>query len=150
MQLPIWFRGVVGLYLLAGILLALFTIYLCYQIIWAGPFRDLWDFVDIIQRQLSGDWRMQDLLQPYGGVHRILIPKLVFFLDYRFSQGNNLLALTFSVTLHVLGFWVFIKMIMQQPLLQSLDKIVLIGTALFCFFSTRQHAQCHLLRNSSA
>jgi hypothetical protein len=42
--------------------LTLFTLYLCFAIEWRGPFRDLWEFIGLIQDQLNGHWDFNALI----------------------------------------------------------------------------------------
>lgn len=125
-------------YILLAASLAFFTIYLCYALEWRGPFRDLWEFVGLLQQQLNGQWDRDALLEPYGGIHRIALPKLLFYLDYRYASGSNLLALTVTLALHILGSVLFIRSIIKNEILTANDKWLLAATVVLFFASTTQ------------
>ncbi len=131
-------RTLLYAYVTLACLLSLFTVYLCYEIIWRGPFRDLWEFIGIIENQFHGHWQLNELIQPYGGIHRILIPKLLFYLDYRFANGSNLLALTVTLALHITACVIFLRSIYVSNTLASAERWLLGATVLLFFFSTTQ------------
>jgi len=118
--------------------LTLFTLYLCFAIEWRGPFRDLWEFIGLIQEQLNGHWDLNALIAPYGGIHRILIPKLLFYLDYRFAAGSNLLALSVTVLLHITTCYLMIWSVLKFSMFNINDRIWIISIILMFFFSTTQ------------
>lgn len=68
-----------------------------YQLSWSGPFRDIWEFIGNIQQQRAGHWSLDYLLDAYGGAHRILLPKIVFWADYQYFYGSNLLTTALSL-----------------------------------------------------
>jgi hypothetical protein len=123
--------------LLAGCL-TLFTLYLCYAIEWRGPFRDLWEFMGIIEGDFNGRWDIQALIAPYGGIHRILIPKLLFCLDYRFAAGSNLLALSVTLLLHIAACGLLIYKILPGRGFTRADTLLLLASILLFFFSSTQ------------
>lgn len=133
-----------SVYLLLAVLLCLFTIYLCYEVIWQGPFRDLWEFIGIIetlfqwQELASIQWPWQELIQPYGGIHRIFFPKLLFYLDYRFFNGTNIFPLTLTLSLHITACFLFCRSIYKQPTTNLYERWILYATCLLFFFSTTQ------------
>jgi hypothetical protein len=124
--------------LLAACALALFTVYLCYALEWRGPMRDLWEFVEIIESLFQGNWDWQALLQPYGGIHRIFLPKLMFYLDYRFFHGSNLFSLTLTLLLHIGSAALVISTIFKNHTLKNRELILLTAISLLFFFSTTQ------------
>jgi len=126
-----------GFATLAGCL-TLFTLYLCFAIEWRGPFRDLWEFVGLIQEQLNGHWDLDALIEPYGGIHRIMVPRLLFYLDYRFAAGSNLLALSVTVLLHVTTSYLLIRSVLKFSMFSINDRIWIISIILLYFFSTTQ------------
>ena len=125
------------LLLTSGILLGCFTIYVCFAIQWRGPFRDLWEFVGLVNQMLDGNWDIDALIEPYGGIHRIALPKLLFYLDYRFAAGSNWLAMIFILVVHSCAALLFLR---SAAITQHArhDKFVLAALALWCFYSTTQ------------
>ena len=119
--------------------LTLFTLYLCYAIEWRGPFRDLWEFIGLIQDQLNGHWDIQALIEPYGGIHRILIPKLLFYLDYRFAAGSNLLALSVTLTLHIVACYLLIQSVLKFSTVDTNDRICLVSIILLFFSAPHKY-----------
>lgn len=118
--------------------LALFTIYLCYLLEWRGPMRDLWEFVGLIKQQLRGEWDWPALLEPYGGIHRIFIPKLLFYLDYRFASGSNLISLSVTLCLHIMACTLLLLHIQKNPETNSQERTMLYALVVLFFFSTTQ------------
>lgn len=90
-----------GIFITALSLLGLLSVIVClYNIAllrWDGPFRDTWEFVGHIREQLNGNWSWAYLIDAYGGAHRILLPKLIFWLDYRYFHANNLLPIAVAI-----------------------------------------------------
>jgi len=128
---------------LLAILLTLVTLYLCYALEWRGPMRDLWEFVALIQQQFNGQtfqdkWNWQALLEPYGGIHRILLPKLLFIFDYHFAAGSNLLSLTVTVLLHLMACGLVISSVLEASQFKREDRLFFISITLLFFFSTTQ------------
>jgi len=118
--------------------LSLFTLYLCYAIQWRGPFRDLWEFIGLIQDQLSGHWDFNALIEPYGGIHRIFFPKLLFYLDYRFASGSNFLSMSVTIILHITVCALFLRHVVTLPNSNREDRLWLAATTLLFWFSTTQ------------
>jgi hypothetical protein len=127
-------------YLLLAICLALSTVYLCYAIEWRGPFRDLWEFIALIRQQLAGQWDFASLIEPYGGIHRIFLPRLLFYLDYRFASGSNLFALSVTLAIHLCACGLLINSVrLVSPGQGSAQgRLWLVATILLFFFSTTQ------------
>jgi hypothetical protein len=66
----------------------------------AGPVRDFWSVVPLLEAAERGElgWRL--LTQPHGG-HRLLLPRLLFLAEYRLFGGANAMLVGASVTLQV-------------------------------------------------
>lgn len=119
-------------------LLALFTVSLCYSLEWRGPFRDLWEFIWLIREQFDQQWNLAPLIEPYGGIHRIFGPKILFFLDYRYAYGSNLLALTTTLAFHVAATGLLLYSVYRLDVMDKADKLILAAIVIACFFSTTQ------------
>lgn len=132
----------IGMLSLAGFL-ALFTVYLCYALEWRGPMRDLWEFVGLIEQQFQGQlfrdrWNWPAMLEPYGGIHRILLPKLLFYLDYRFASGSNFLSLSVTLFCHLSACALLLHSVYTHQNFNRQDKLLLAAIVLLFFFSTTQ------------
>jgi hypothetical protein len=123
--------------------LVLFTVYLCYTLEWRGPMRDLWEFVALIEQHFQGQsfqdrWNWQGLLEPYGGIHRLLLPKLLFIADYHLAAGSNYLSLTVSLLLHIGACALLLHSVCAQENFDRQDKRLFVAIVLLFFFSTTQ------------
>lgn len=49
-----------------------------------------------IARQMDGQWSLPYLLDAYGGAHRLLLPKLFFYVDWQWFGGLNVLTTVMS------------------------------------------------------
>jgi len=75
---------------------------------------------------------------PYGGIHRIFLPKLLFYLDYSFFDGSNLFALTVTLLLHCMACGLLLFSISKIDIINRAEKMILYGLTLLFFFSTTQ------------
>lgn len=123
--------------MLATILITTFSIYLTFILQWQGPFRDLWEFVDDIERQFHGEWSWDYLIEAYGGAHRIFLPKLLFFADFYWLGGRNWLTIT-TALLCQFGYLFLIIRALQQTLLSKAERIVIASAFMLGLFSTTQ------------
>ncbi|HSC76131.1 MAG TPA: hypothetical protein VLB90_07845 [Pseudomonadales bacterium] len=130
--------SVAVLFATTAILLALFSIYLTFILQWQGPFRDLWEFVDDIERQFQGEWSWSYLLEAYGGAHRIFLPKLLFFADYYWLGGRNWLTITTALSCQFAYLFLIIRVLRQQSLLSTTERTILTASFALALFSTTQ------------
>ncbi len=126
--------------LLAGIaaLTAIFSFYLTATLRWDGPFRDLWEFVPFIQRQLDGEWSWSYLLDAYGGAHRIFLPKLLFYLDYHWLDGRNALTTAVALLCQCGYLYLLWQVLRQQRSLDNSIRLLLMAGFVLALFSTTQ------------
>jgi hypothetical protein len=129
--------GAACLLSLLAVCVAAFSIYLVFILQWQGPFRDLWEFVDDIERQFHGEWSSDYLLEAYGGAHRIFLPKLLFFADYYWAAGGNRLTIT-TALLCQFGYLVIIRRALQRSVLNSAERAIMVASFALALFSTTQ------------
>ena len=122
---------------LTAILVTAFSLYLTFILQWQGPFRDLWEFVDDIERQFNGVWSWDYLIEAYGGAHRIFLPKLLFFADYYWLGGRNWLTIT-TALLCQCGYLFLVARMLQRSLLALSERIILAASFMLALFSTTQ------------
>lgn len=60
---------------------------------WPGPYNDYWADIWTLQKALTDGINLADLITAHNNAHRILVPRLLFVLDYQWFQGSNLLIL---------------------------------------------------------
>jgi hypothetical protein len=78
------------------------------------------------------------LVEPYGGIHRIFFPRLLFIADYRFFSGMNIFPMTVTIVMHLIAALLIIRNINRQQDSQPADRWVTAGIVLMCFFSAGQ------------
>lgn len=123
---------------LAALVITACSISLTLFLHWDGPFRDLWEFVDDIERQFNGEWSADYLLEAYGGAHRIFLPKLVFFADYAWLGGRNYLTTAIALLCQFASLWLLGRSIARQTTLPTAEKIIMGSGFLLALFSTSQ------------
>jgi hypothetical protein len=64
---------------------------------WPGPLFDYWIDIPLIEKAYQHTLTFNDLASAHNNAHRILIPRLLFILDYRFFSGTNTLLVMVSV-----------------------------------------------------
>lgn len=94
---------------LAALALALATAGLAWVLQWSGPFRDLWEVLPLIEASFAGQWSWAELWAPYGGAHRLLLPRLLFLADYHLLAGSNRLILSASLACQGLTAWLLFR-----------------------------------------
>lgn len=127
-----------ALFATASILLTLFSTYLTFILQWQGPFRDLWEFVDDIERQFHGEWSWHYLLEAYGGAHRIFLPKLLFFADYYWLGGRNGLTIATALLCQCGYLFLIVRCSREQKTLTTAEHIILAASFALALFSTTQ------------
>lgn len=65
---------------------------------WPGPYNDYWADIWTLHKALTEGIDLADLVTAHNNAHRILIPRLLFILDYQWFQGTNLLILLTGIT----------------------------------------------------
>jgi hypothetical protein len=127
-----------ALYVVIALCVTLFSLYLTFLLKWQGPFRDLWEFVDNIEKQFHGIWSWTYLLDAYGGAHRIFFPKLLFFADYYWLNGRNDLTVAVALTCQA-GYWLIILHALRTCLSWSIaERIIISAMFVLALFSTTQ------------
>ncbi|MCB1615592.1 MAG: hypothetical protein KDI30_06225 [Pseudomonadales bacterium] len=126
------------LFLVMALLLCSFTIYMVFAMRWSGPFRDTWEFVAFNEALFQGVLSWQELFAAYGGAHRIVIPKLLFYGDFRFFHANNYLTCSLSLILQALSFCIYSHLLFKEKRITLPLKLALLTAVLFFLFSTTQ------------
>lgn len=126
-----------ALCLLAAVSWSSLTLLGIYHLAWSGPFRDIWEFIGDIQQQLQGNWSFAYLIDAYGGAHRIFLPKLVFWADYRFFAGSNFLTISLSLLCQLISLWLYIT-VWRQSALASWQRCLLIAAMIAALFHAGQ------------
>ncbi len=118
--------------------ITVFSLYLTLALQWDGPFRDLWEFVDDIERQFNGDWSLTYLLEAYGGAHRIFLPKLVFYADYAWFGGRNGLTIAVSLLCQCAYLAILLRVLRTQATFSTAERTLLASGFVLALFSTGQ------------
>lgn len=114
-----------------------FTLYLIAVNYTPGPVKDDWEVIPFLEQVFAGHFSPQQLWEPYGGAHRIVLTKLLFVADYHWFNGTNVLQ-TFTATglqLLAMAFWLLALRTSAAPALQQ-AAIAMTG-ALFLFHSVQ-------------
>lgn len=127
-----------GVAALVAACVTIISLYLTAQLHWDGAFRDLWEFVDDIERQFRGEWSADYLLEAYGGAHRIFFPKLLFFADYRWFGGRNGLTIITALLCQFAWLWLIARALSKQVNLSIPERILIAAGFVLALFSTTQ------------
>jgi multisubunit Na+/H+ antiporter MnhG subunit len=125
--------GLLGL----GIALAGSTLRVVWWLWSSVPVADQWATMADILRVLDGSYQWGNLLAQHNE-HRILLPRLVFYLDGLLlkAEGKSLLALAIAIQLaHVLLLW---RLAVRAIAPTRAQSIALLGVLLGCGFSAQQ------------
>jgi hypothetical protein len=107
----------------AQILIAIFC--LCFALVfifsllvtcWPGPYNDYWADIWTLQKALTEGIDLVELMTAHNNAHRILIPRLLFVLDYQWFQGSNTLILVAGLISKLLTLLLLNRMIRDQTL----------------------------------
>ena len=71
--------------------------------VYEGPFKDMWWMLPMVERFMSGQLGLDELLSAHGGAHRLLIPRLLYLIDYSVFAGSNRFLITGSLLLQGLA-----------------------------------------------
>lgn len=78
---------------------------------WPGPAVDFWHFMKLLNKRAAGAEWWALLVREHGG-HRLLVPKLLYLVEYAVFDGRNVFLITSSVllqglmaTLVTIGVW---------------------------------------------
>ena len=127
--------------LFAAVVIAGLTVVIAWQCQWSGPFRDYWEVMPLIEATFTrpiSEWPWHELWAPYGGAHRMVIPKLLFILDFHLTGGSNYLILSASL---LCLFTTFILIVMRVRHCYPTDPVMLwlsSAIALITLFSATQ------------
>ncbi len=126
------------LVLLAALGYVLWCIPLLWQLRISGLWLDLWDALVFVKPALEGHWDITSLLSPYGGAHRIALPRLLFFLDARYFNLSNQLLFNTAILMHSTLALFFMVLITKVNTISVVGKVLLSSIVALCFFSTTQ------------
>lgn len=65
-----------------------------------GPVRDFWSFVPLLERFAHGECTLGPLVRPHGG-HRLLVPRLLYLVEYATFDGRNVFLVGVGVALQL-------------------------------------------------
>jgi len=96
---------------------------------WPGPFNDFWVDARLITQYFRNDLNTEDLFVAHNNVHRIVVPRFLFLVDYQFFSGSNSFLVSISLLCKlifvVLCNWIFRDRPWQEKLL--LNGLVFAG-----------------------
>jgi len=100
---------------------------------WPGPYNDYWADIWTLHKALTEGIDLAELITAHNNAHRILIPRLLFVLDYQWFQGTNLLILLTGLACKAAILVLLNRMVCDQ----SVAIRLLLNTIFFAaFFST--------------
>lgn len=97
---------------------------------WPGPYNDYWADIWTLQKALTEGIQLSELISAHNNAHRILIPRLLFILDYQWFQGSNLLILFTGLACKTAILILFNQIIRDQPTVIRLLLNTIFFTAL--------------------
>lgn len=78
------------------------------------PTADLLVYADFLQASADGQFRWADIWERHNGIHRIVLPKLVFFLDMRLTSGSGWLVAAVSALLMLCMLIVILQVVFSK------------------------------------
>jgi hypothetical protein len=93
---------------------------------WPGPAVDFWHFMKLLNKRAAGaDW-WPLLVREHGG-HRLLVPKLLYLVEYSVFEGRNVFLLTLSVLLQGLTAALVTVGVWRERAVVGLPMVVFVG-----------------------
>jgi hypothetical protein len=108
-----------------------------YEGLYYGPFKDMWWMMPMVERYFSGQLSWQELLDVHGGAHRLLIPKLLFLMEYGIFSGTNRFLVGTSLCVQAVAFGIWFSRVRSMPWSRSI-KLFVWGLLLLVSFSGMQ------------
>lgn len=101
------------------------TLYVCTQFYAYLPTSDIWVYADFLAFAAQGQLDMATLLDKHNGVHVIALPKLIYFLDVRLTQGSGIFTVALSLLAQLASVLIFVSVIKQIESLEKNQKVFL-------------------------
>lgn len=122
----------------AALLLLASTLSVLSESRWPGPVVDMWRFVALLEAHGRGAPLLDALWEPHAG-HRLVFPKLFYWVDYRCFGGRNLFLLLSAVGLQAgIGSMLVVRFARERARVGSAGVAVFAGAALALLFSASQ------------
>jgi len=115
--------------LLVGLYFSVTFLWLVLGNFWPGPLFDYWVDIPLIEKSFNHELAFSDLVSAHNNAHRILIPRLLFILDYHFFLGTNVLLITVSMLCKLATIFLFNVILKDRSLLERLLLNALIFSA---------------------
>lgn len=105
---------------------------------WAGPVSDFWLFIPKVAAYEQGASLWSILWEPYGG-HRLVLPKLLYLVEYEVFGGRNLFLVSCSVALQALTAALLVAFTWRRGVgLSRASRVFLAAVAVMLLFSSTQ------------
>lgn len=83
---------------------------------WPGPLFDYWVDIPLIEKSYAHSLTFSDLVTAHNNAHRILIPRLLFILDYQYFSATNVLLIAVSLLCKAITVLLFNLLLKKQSL----------------------------------
>lgn len=122
-------KGSRAFYLLCAGLCVLFCLYFLASFLFTllanyfpGPFYDYWIDIPKVEKFFTdpSSLSLRELLAAHNDAHRILIPRLLFILDYVLADGNNVFLISVSLLCKLVILVLFNRVIHPRKLQEKL------------------------------
>lgn len=98
---------------------------------WPGPLFDYWVDIPLIEKAFNSQLAFIDLTTAHNNAHRILIPRLLFILDYQYFSATNTLLISVSLLCKIFTLLIFNVVLAKQSLSQRLWLNALLCASIF-------------------
>ena len=124
--------------LVAAVLLALLTLYAVAISWFPGPFRDMWIALELIRAGDEGAASWQDYFALHGGAHRLVVPRLLYWIDYHVFAGSNVFLVSVAVLVQVSIVILAARLAARDAAFSRLDRLLLLAMTVLLMFNATQ------------
>lgn len=113
------------------------TVYFVLIAHWSGTFKDMWWMMPFLQAMDQGTANLADFWALHGGAHRIALPRLLYWIEYRHFGGTNAFLTTLAVLLQGAAAALLLNSIRREAMERSLQQVLGAIVLLFVFSATQ-------------
>jgi len=103
-----------GVCLAIGLVIFASSLLLTYKSQIPGPVRDFWTFIPMLEALDRGESLMPLLFKFHANAHRLVVPKLLYLVEYSFFQGRNSFLMSLSVIIHLISVFILLRVIQNR------------------------------------
>jgi hypothetical protein len=127
-----------AVYTLFAFFVVLSTIYFIFLSCHAGPFRDMWIAMDFVRAYFEGRSTLADLFSLHGGAHRLVIPRLLFLIEYGVFAGTNIFLIITSIIIQLSVVYLVWRALKQETHITASWRWFVTAMTLLLMFNATQ------------